>query len=94
MKKIIVNEDACIGCGACVSIDPDHFEFNDEGLSRVTNNEDLESNDLANAISSCPTGAILIEEVNDDEEAKESNWECGSGDCAEGCSCGCNKEDK
>ena len=39
MKKIIVNDEACIGCGACVSIDPQHFEFNDEGLSYATNNE-------------------------------------------------------
>ncbi len=62
MKKIIVNDEACIGCGACVSIDPEHFEFNDEGLSHATNNENLESNDLASAISSCPTGAISIEE--------------------------------
>ena len=29
--NVIVN-DSCIGCGACVAIDPDHFEFDDNGL--------------------------------------------------------------
>ena len=62
MKKIIVNEDACIGCGACVQIDPEHFEFNDEGLSHAKNNDNLDSADLASAIQSCPTSAISIEE--------------------------------
>ena len=62
MKKIVVNDEACIGCGACVSIDPEHFEFNDDGLSHATNNENLESADLASAISSCPTSAISLEE--------------------------------
>ena len=33
MKKINVKNDACIGCGACVAIDSEHFAFNDEGLS-------------------------------------------------------------
>ena len=62
MKKIIVNEDACIGCGACVQIDSEHFEFNDEGLSHAKNNDNLDSADLASAIQSCPTSAISIEE--------------------------------
>ena len=58
MKKLYVNEDACIGCGACVSIDSEHFDFNDEGLSNVISNENIESEDVVNAIESCPTNAI------------------------------------
>ena len=30
--KVKVNEDACIGCGACAAIAPEVFEINDEGL--------------------------------------------------------------
>lgn len=67
MKKLIVNGN-CIGCGMCVSLDPDHFEIVD-GLSSVTSNDFLESGDLLTAIESCPVAAIEIEDDEDDEEA-------------------------
>lgn len=95
MKKITVNDEACIGCGACVSIDPEHFEFNDEGLSHATNNENLESSDLASAISSCPTSAISIEEVEDTtENAEENDWDCESCECSKDNNCGCHHEEE
>lgn len=62
MNKLNVNEN-CIGCGMCVAIDPEHFEIVD-GLSCATNNDNLDSKDLENAISSCPTAAIEINEEN------------------------------
>ena len=83
MKKIIVNDEACIGCGACISLDPEHFEFNDEGLSYATNNENLESSDLASAISSCPTSAISIDEC-----------ECEDCDCPKEHTCGCHHHEE
>lgn len=83
MKKIIVNEEACIGCGACVNIDQEHFEFNDEGLSHAISQNNLDSEDLASAISSCPTSAISIEEV------EENDCNCESCECTEDNSCGC-----
>lgn len=91
MKKINVSEEACIGCGACVAIDPEHFAFNDEGLSHSINNENLESPELANAIDSCPTSAISINDVED-------SCECGCGDechctAEDNCGCHCYEED-
>ncbi len=58
--KIKVNDDACIGCGACVAIAPEVFEINDEGLSSVKSEEvNDENRDVAReAMESCPTGAI------------------------------------
>ena len=53
MKNLKVNEN-CIGCGMCVAIDPEHFEIVD-GLSQATNNDNLDSTDLKNAMDSCPT---------------------------------------
>lgn len=77
MKKLVVN-DNCIGCGACIAIDNEHFDFNDEGLSHVISNENLESESLQNAIASCPVNAIKLEEG--------CNCECG---CAETGVCNC-----
>lgn len=58
--KVKVNQDACIGCGACAAICEDVFEINDEGLSEVKTTEiskDIEQ-EVRDAIDSCPTGAI------------------------------------
>lgn len=93
MKKIFVNEEACIGCGACVAIDSEHFDFNDDGLSEVINNENIESENAKNAISSCPTNAIVyVEEEDCDCEGCHCGEECACGEechCNESCECGC-----
>lgn len=92
MKKIIVNDETCIGCGACIAIDNEHFDFNDDGRSCVISNENLESNDLSNAIESCPVAAISIEKFECDcdndcqyEDEKSCDNEC---QCScDGCHC-------
>lgn len=58
--KVKVNEDACIGCGACATIAPEVFEINDEGLSTVIVDEVAKENEeeANDAIDSCPTSAI------------------------------------
>ncbi len=63
MEKLRVNE-GCIGCGLCVSSNDKYFEFNDEGLSSVKqeNIEEEDKKDLLNIVESCPAGAIVIEE--------------------------------
>ncbi len=69
MEKVKVNQDMCIGCGACVALANDVFNFNDEGLAE-TNKEnnildnmdsDLKEN-VIDALEGCPTGAIEKEE--------------------------------
>ena len=62
MKTLKVDEAKCIGCGACVAIDEEDFEFNDEGLSKAKNTEVSEDNEKAvEAMESCPAGAITLE---------------------------------
>ncbi|MCR5787722.1 MAG: ferredoxin [Bacilli bacterium] len=83
MKKICVNEEQCIGCGACVAIDSEHFDFNDNGLSSVINNENQDSQNLQSAIESCPTGAISICDGCDccSDCSNDENCSCGCEDC-------------
>ena len=76
MEKIKVLTDQCIGCGACVGIDPEHFDFNEDGLSHVISEENLESEALKDAIDSCPVGIISLEESTEEfnsENALDEN---------------------
>lgn len=75
MKNVIVDKEKCIGCGACIAIDPAHFDFSDEGYSEVISNNNLNTDELKNAMDSCPTNAIY----GSDKDCK----------CDESCDCGC-----
>ncbi len=82
MKKLFVNKEACIGCGACVAIDSEHFDFDDDGLSSVISEENIESDNAKNAMSSCPTNAISY--VDDDKVEDEHECEhCDNKDCCQ-----------
>ena len=78
--KLYVNEEACIGCGACVAIDSEHFDFNEDNLSEVISQEDIEGETTKNAIASCPTNAISYmvdaEEDNFTESCEHCNGSC------------------
>lgn len=98
MKKLVVSEDTCISCGACIQIDEEHFDFSSKGLSTVKTQENLDSEALYQAIDACPVAAISIvdEEENSDntsenvsptENNKEENCNCGD-------DCNCNHEAK
>lgn len=58
--KIRVKQESCIGCGACVAMAPELFDYNDEGLAFATVEEvPKELEELAiEAIESCPVSAI------------------------------------
>lgn len=99
MKKLYVNEDACIGCGACVAIDGTHFDFNEDGLSEVINNDNIDSEEAHNAMASCPTNAISYvdaeccncEECSCNEDACECD---GNHECECECECeNCNNHE-
>ena len=100
MGKVILNEDRCIGCGACMSVAPDNFTFNDEGRAEMINTEITDAAIEASEV--CPVSAITIEnQCNCGDECsctEENNCgcleNCNCGDecnCDESCSCGCNK---
>lgn len=58
-----VNEEACIGCGACQALVDDVFDINDSGLAYVLEDAKIEENidDIKEAANNCPTGAIVVE---------------------------------
>ncbi len=51
--------DTCIGCGACVAIAPENFEYQ-ESVSVVINEEITDA--TKEAVDACPVGAIEVEE--------------------------------
>ena len=57
MEKLKINEDACLGCGACVGIAPDNFAFG-EGCAKVIN--ETPTDEAKEALDCCPGAAISI----------------------------------
>lgn len=58
--KLKVNEDVCIGCGACQAVCPEVFEIGDNGLAKVITEEISEEcvEDATDAKDGCPVAAI------------------------------------
>lgn len=65
--KVKVNQEACIGCGACQALVPDVFEINDDGLASVKEEEVATElvEEVVDALEGCPTSAI--EEVEEEK---------------------------
>lgn len=61
-KKIVVDQDACIGCGTCEGIAGNYFKLSvDEKKSQVIKEYDEADKDIIeDAIASCPVGAISL----------------------------------
>jgi ferredoxin len=62
--KVVVDRDACISCGLCVSVCPEVFEFDDEDISTVIQDPVAPENEdcAREAADGCPTDAIHVEE--------------------------------
>ena len=69
MEKIVVDPDVCIGCGACVNICDEVFDFSEEGMvaKAIDGKNEIEKMDneikdnALDALDSCPVGATKIE---------------------------------
>jgi len=60
--KITVDQNLCIGCGACAGACPEVFEIKEDGKSHVVGNPDESDCDFNDVAAACPVGAIKIEE--------------------------------
>ena len=61
--------DTCIGCGACVAIAPEVFDYQ-EGLSVVIDETITEK--VKEAVDACPVGAIEVVETAEAVETTEN----------------------
>ena len=61
--KVKVDQDKCIGCGACPAVCPANFEMRDDGKAHVLKEEvaGLGCNQIAAEV--CPTDAIRVDPV-------------------------------
>ncbi|MDD4831718.1 MAG: ferredoxin [Bacilli bacterium] len=58
-----VEKDKCIGCGSCVNIAPEVFEFDSDNLAKAKENVGDEFKDIGmEALENCPTNAIVYKE--------------------------------
>jgi ferredoxin len=79
--KIEIERKGCIACGSCYSIDPYHFEPDEEGKSTVIGGEnddnassgvfdDDEIETAGEAEDSCPTSVITVSELTNAIEVR------------------------
>ena len=58
-KKVILDEDECVGCEACVELCPEIFKFNDETeKAEVIMPEGGDEDCIEEAIATCPVECI------------------------------------
>lgn len=55
---IVIDEEACIGCEACVETCPDVFEMDDDGEKATVKAPDSSEECVDEAIDTCPSEAI------------------------------------
>jgi ferredoxin len=60
--KIRVDEETCIGCGACESVCPDVFYLEEE-KAKIKSDVDYEAfkDAIQEAVTSCPVECIFVE---------------------------------
>ncbi|MBN3037511.1 MAG: ferredoxin [Candidatus Diapherotrites archaeon] len=58
--KAKVDQNLCIGCGACVSMCPETFEFGKDHKSHAKG--ECKNCDCKAVAAACPVGAITVEE--------------------------------
>jgi len=62
-KRVVIDEDECIGCGTCQELCPDVFELDEDSQkARVIMPEGGPEDLIGEAIESCPVSCIHWEE--------------------------------
>jgi ferredoxin len=61
MPELKVNQDTCIGCGACESVCPKFFKLENGKSNVIVQPEESDKDSVEEAIKTCPVGAISFE---------------------------------
>lgn len=62
-KKVVIDQEECVGCESCVELCPDVFEFDEEaGKSHVIEPEGGDEDCIEEAMAACPAECISWEE--------------------------------
>ena len=62
-KKVVIDQDECIGCESCVEICPDVFGFDEESeKAYVIKEEGGPEDEIQEAMDSCPVECIYWED--------------------------------
>ena len=61
-RKVYVDQEECIGCGACVDSCPDVFRLTEDNVAEAYNPEAASEEEIQEAIDSCPTECIHWED--------------------------------
>lgn len=62
--KIKVINNLCISAGTCIIKAPETFDIDDDGIAYVKTGTWNDAIDIIEAARSCPTTAIIIEDLN------------------------------
>jgi len=58
MPELKVNQDTCIGCGACESICPKFFKLENGKSTVIAQPEESDKSAVEEAVKTCPVSAI------------------------------------
>ena len=59
-KRVVIDEDECVGCESCTDLCPDVFEFDaDAEKAKVVKPEGGDENCILEAMGECPMSCII-----------------------------------
>jgi len=61
-RSVVIDQDECISCGACIDSCPDVFQMNDDNLAEVYDQDGASEEEIQDAIDSCPVSCINWED--------------------------------
>ncbi len=67
-QEISINENSCMGCGACTIVAPEIFELNKQNISSVKTGYTEKQEELVlRAAQACPVKAISIKDEQNNQ---------------------------
>ncbi len=60
IKKIVVDQDACVSVSSCVAVAPDVFQLDEEGKAYIVDPDSVDDDTLLLSAQSCPLLAIHL----------------------------------